>query len=78
MYRKNNNKKQPPVAKKTESERRTGIVSLLLELRKERQSEDLTSSPSIHQKMDKLVTEIQDLKVQNLRILKLVKKLTHP
>ncbi len=78
MYRKNNNKKQPPVTKKTESERRTGIMSLLLELRKERQSEDLTSSPSIHPKMDKLVTEIQDLKVQNLRILKLVKKLTHP
>ena len=59
--------------KKTESERRAEIVNLLLELRKERQSEDLTSSPSIHPKMNKLVQKIQDLKVQNFRILELLK-----
>lgn len=73
MYRKNNNKKQLAVTKKTENERRAEIVSLLLELRKEMQSEDLTSNPGIHPKMDKLVAEIQDLKVQNLRILELLK-----
>lgn len=73
MYRKNNNKKQLAVTKKTENERRAEIVSLLLELRKEMKSEDLTNSSSIHPKMDKLAAEIQDLKVQNLRILELLK-----
>ena len=76
MYGKNS--KHVALEKKTEIERRTDIVRLLLELRKERLSEDLTGSPSIiiHPKTDQLVAEIQDLKVQNLKMLELLKQLT--